>query len=353
MPTVAILCPTYQHASYIGACIRSVLSQTRADWEMIIVDDGSTDGTADVAESFDDPRITVLRQEHAGVAGLGRSYARAVAHSSSPYLAILEGDDTWPPGKLADQIPFFDDPQVVLSYGAADLIDEVGGVYAGYRRLPRREVATNDPVGSALCPLIEANFIVAVTAMVRRSALDLVGGFFQPEGIAYVDHPTWLRLALTGTFAPSTRVLGNWRRHSSQITTRAWFNHIPDRTGYLDGISELAQGHLPPDEYEHLLTSIRRDHVRQREEAVLAHGRVALIQGNWQEASTMFRSLLGTGEPRSRVVAAAGVLCAACRTDMEWPIRALGRHSLPSRRHRSAIAEHRRPDVTGSGVRGS
>jgi glycosyltransferase involved in cell wall biosynthesis len=317
---------------------------------MIIVDDGSTDGTADVAESFEDSRITVLRQQHEGVGGLGRSYARAVAHSSSPYLAILEGDDTWPPTKLADQVPLFDDPRVVLSYGAADLIDEVGGVYAGYRHLPQGEVATNDPIGSALCPLIETNFVVAVTAMVRRSSLDLIGGFLQPDGIPYVDHPTWLRLALTGTFAPSTRVLGNWRRHASQITTRAWFNDLPDRNGYLDGIAELAQGYLPTVQYELLLASIRRDHARQQEEAVLAHGRVALIQGNWREASTTFRSLLGTGEPRSRMVAAAGMFCAACRTDMEWPISVLGRHSLPSRRHLSACAGNGRHGVSGNGA---
>jgi glycosyltransferase involved in cell wall biosynthesis len=317
---------------------------------MIIVDDGSTDGTADVAESFDDSRITVLRLQHQGVGGLGRSYARAVEQSSSPYLAILEGDDTWPATKLEDQIPLFDDPRVVLSYGAADLIDDVGGVYASYRHLPRGESATNNPIGSALCALIEANFIVAVTAMVRRSSLDRIGGFFQPEGIPYVDHPTWLRLALTGTFAPSTRVLGNWRRHASQITTRAWFNDIPDRNGYLDGIAELAQGQIPSVQYEHLRASIRRDHARQREEAVLAHGRVALIQGNWREASTMFRSLLGTGEPRSRMVAAAGMFCAVCRTDMEWPISVLGRHSLPSRRHLSALAGNGRHGEDGTGV---
>src|ERR1022692_2358790 len=91
LPRVSILSPTYRHAAFIGDCIRSVLAQTVQDWEMIIVDDGSDDGTPDIAESFDDPRIVVLRRQHEGVAGLGRSYASAVARATSPIVAILEG----------------------------------------------------------------------------------------------------------------------------------------------------------------------------------------------------------------------------------------------------------------------
>ena len=107
--------PTYNHAAFIGPCIRSVLAQTLQDWEMVIVDDGSDDGTADIAESFHDPRIVVLRRQHEGVAGLGRAYALAMARATSPFVAILEGDDTWPPTKLADQLPQFEDPAVVLA----------------------------------------------------------------------------------------------------------------------------------------------------------------------------------------------------------------------------------------------
>jgi glycosyltransferase involved in cell wall biosynthesis len=104
---------TYQHAAFIGDCIRSVLAQTLQDWEMVIVDDGSEDGTADIAESFHDPRIVVLHRQHEGVAGLGRAHASAVARTRSPVLAILEGDDTWPVTELEEHLPLFDDPAVV------------------------------------------------------------------------------------------------------------------------------------------------------------------------------------------------------------------------------------------------
>jgi glycosyltransferase involved in cell wall biosynthesis len=333
MARVSVLTPTYQHAAFIGDCIRSVLAQTMQDWEMVIVDDGSDDGTADIAESFHDPRIVVLRRQHEGVAGLGRAYALAVARTRSPFVAILEGDDMWPATKLEDQLPLFNDPAVVLAYGSARLMDERGYVYARHWHAPRGRVARNDPVGTILPALVNVNFIVAATVMVRRCALERIGGFVQPSGVPYVDHPTWLRLATTGTFARSSRVLGYWRRYARQVTTRGWFDTAPDRASYLQAVAAEARGVVTSDVLAALAVSIRRDPSRQREEAMLARGRMALVEGRWRQAAAVFTQLLRTGEPRTRVVAALGLLCAGSRTDMEQVISAMGRHSLPSRRH--------------------
>jgi glycosyltransferase involved in cell wall biosynthesis len=340
MARVNVLSPTYQHAAFIGGCIRSVLVQTVQDWEMVIVDDGSDDGTADIAESFRDPRIVVLRREHEGVAGLGSAYALAAARARSPFVAILEGDDTWPATKLEDQLPLFEDPAVVLAYGSAGLMDEWGCVYARYWHAPRGRVGNNDPVGTILPALVNVNFIVAATVMVRRCALERIGGFAQPSGVPYVDHPTWLRLATTGTFARSSRVLGYWRRYARQVTTRSWFETALDRASYLQAVTEEARDVVTPEVLASLAASIRRDPSRQRQEALIAHGRVALLEGRWRQAATVFTQLLRTGEPRTRAAASLGLLCAGSRTDMEHVISAMGRHSLPSRRH---LASHASP----------
>jgi hypothetical protein len=345
MARVSVLSPTYQHAAFIGDCIRSVLAQTVQDWEMFIVDDGSDDGTPDIAESFQDPRIVVLRRRHEGVAGLGRAYASALARATGPFVAILEGDDTWPATKLEDQLPLFDDPAVVLAYGSAGLMDERGRVYARYRHAPRGKLGYNDPIGTILPALVDVNFIVAVTVMVRRCALERIGGFFQPSGVPYVDHPTWLRLATTGTFARSSCVLGNWRRYALQVTTRSWFDTAPDRASYLQAVVAEASDAVAPDVLAAMAASNRRDPFRQREEAAIAAGRVALLAGHWRQAVTAFMQLLQTGEPRTRAVAAFGLLCAGSRIDMEWLISAMGRHSLPSRRY---LASHGRPQTPAS-----
>jgi hypothetical protein len=344
MARVSILSPTYQQAPFIGDCIRSVLAQSMQDWEMVIVDDGSDDGTGDIAEAFHDPRILILRRQHEGVSGLGRAYASAVASTTSPFLAILEGDDTWPTTKLEDQLPLFEDRAVVLTYGSAGLMDEEGCVYARYWYAPHGGVAANDPVGSILPALVRVNFIVAATVMVRRQALERIGGFVQPTGIPYVDHPTWLRLATIGTFARSSRVLGNWRRYPRQVTSRSWFESVPDRASYLQTVRSEASGMVPEDVLAAFEAAIGRDQARQHEEAAIARGRVALLEGRWRNAASVFAHLMRAGEARTKALALVGILCAAARTDMEYLIRARGRHSLPSRRHvasHSAARPHR------------
>jgi len=345
MAEVTVLSPTYQNAAFIGDCIRSVLAQSVQDWEMVVVDDGSEDGTPDIAESFGEPRIVVLRRQHEGVAGLGSAYALALARARSPFVAILDGDDTWPATKLEDQLPLFEDPAVVLTYGSAGLMDDRGCVYARYWHAPRGSVGNNDPVGTILPALVNLNFIVATTVMVRRCALERIGGFVQPSGVPYVDHPTWLRLATTGTFARSPRVLGYWRRYARQVTTRSWFDTPLDRASYLRAVATEARDVVTSDVLAALAASIRRDPSRQREEALIAHGRVDLLEGRWRQAATVFTQLLRTGEPRTRAAAALGLLCASSRTDMERMVSAMGRHSLPSRRH---LASHENPGTPGS-----
>lgn len=272
------------------------------------------------------------------MAGLGRAYAAGLAKAQGAFVAILEGDDMWSPTQLADELPLFDDESVVLAYGAAGLMDERGCVYAQYRQARRGSIGRNDPIGSALPALVSINFIVAVTVMIRRSTLDQIGGFYQPPGVSYVDHPTLPRLATAGMFARSPRVLGLWRRYSGQVTTRAWLQSPTDRTPYLRRAAADARDVLAPVTWAALQEAIRRDEGRQREEAALARARMDLIEGRCRQAGAVFNSLARKGEARTRAVALLGIVAATCRTDLEWLIRAMGRRSLPSRRH---IASHR------------
>jgi glycosyltransferase involved in cell wall biosynthesis len=316
---------------------------------MIVVDDGSQDGTAEIAESFDDPRIIVIRRPHEGVAGLARGYALALGRATSPIVAILDGDDTWPERKIERQLPLFADPGVVLSYGTCGLMDENGAIYANYWHKPRGAVARNEPVGSILPALVGLNFINASTVMLRRAALDEVGGFWQPDNTNYVDLPTWLRLAMTGKFAPSSDVLGHWRRHSSQVTTRSWFNATNDRTAFLEiFLSEVRDG-LAPSVAASLEEAIRADASRQDQEALIARGRIELIQGNWGAAADAFSKAFRSGGARMRPVAAVGMLCALARTDLEAFVRARGRHALPSRRHLATHGRDRRAATFAGG----
>lgn len=202
---VTVVMPTYDHEAFIRQAIDSVVSQTFADWELVVVDDGSSDDTARLVLGYSDPRIRLIARDHRGLAGLGNSYAAALEASSAPLVAVLEGDDNWPPDKLARQVPDFEDPTVVLSYGQGGLIDEAGCLYG--RVIPSfpPAVRTNRPTGRILPALLLGNPILSPTVVVLRSAGDVIGGFWQPAGVPFVDHPTWLLLARQGAFAYTTR----------------------------------------------------------------------------------------------------------------------------------------------------
>jgi len=332
-PAVAVLTPTYNQEQFIGAAIQSVRAQSFSDWEMVVVDDGSTDGTVAVVEAVADPRIRLLRRPHGGLAGLGAAYAAGLATTTAPLVAILEGDDEWPPDKLGRQVPVFADANVVLAYGSAELIDERGCVYATYRPRPVGEAAENRPRGSILPQLLQQNFMVAATVIVRREALVGVGGFWQPAGIPYVDHPTWLRLALEGPFAFSPQVVGRWRRHTAQFTTtRATGPQLDNRGFRAEVLGEAEERGLvrPGGSLGHMIQSGPVTNARW---AQVSTFRLALLEGSVGAAVTAARPLIGSGRFKWMVIAAVGIASRMVGADLEWTFRLTNRFSWPSRRH--------------------
>ena len=109
-PLVSIITPTYNHGSFIRPCIDSVLAQNYSNWEQIIIDDGSTDSTAAMIAEYSDPRIHYIRQLNRGPFELAKTYNSALSKSRGNIIAILEGDDFWPPEKLQALVPAFHDP---------------------------------------------------------------------------------------------------------------------------------------------------------------------------------------------------------------------------------------------------
>ncbi|MDI6733806.1 MAG: glycosyltransferase, partial [Planctomycetota bacterium] len=219
-PLVSIITPTYNHEKYIAECIRSAIAQTYQNWEMLIIDDGSTDRTGSCIASFlSDKRIKYIHQEHLGPYHLKSAYNKALSQARGELIAILEGDDFWPPDKLAIQTPYFFYRGVVLTYGHCILTNE-SGQRLFLRKIPSDEnIRDNNPIGMALQEFLKGeNFIYAQTVMVRRDALLKIGGFSQPEYLHLVDYPTWCKLSLEGEFRGIAHPLGFWRRNIKSIT---------------------------------------------------------------------------------------------------------------------------------------
>ena len=191
---LSVVLPTYNRAALLGRSIASVLGQSFEDFELVVVDDGSTDGTAALLTGLDDPRIVVCRLE------TNQGYARAlnagVARARSPLIAFQDSDDVWRADKLETQFR-------LMQLAAPD----VAVVYSAFTRLgPGGEEALFPPAwvehraGGLDHELLKGNFIGASTAVVRREVFLELGGF-DPEMPCLQDWDFWLRLGARYRFA--------------------------------------------------------------------------------------------------------------------------------------------------------
>jgi glycosyltransferase involved in cell wall biosynthesis len=218
-PQVSILSSVYNCSSYIRQTIHSVLNQTYDNWEWVILDDGSTDGTGDMIRDLHDKRIRYFFQEHDTARHITKNFNKALKMCDGDLVAVIDGDDYWPEDKLQVQVQSFDDPHVILSYGEAYLVNHEGKKI-GYIGLPEDlSIANNNPTGSVLDILLEENSCVIAnsTVMLRKDALLGIGGFLEVKGMAQ-DFPTWVRLALEGTFSAMPICLGYYRKHASSYS---------------------------------------------------------------------------------------------------------------------------------------
>lgn len=185
-PKVSVLMPVYNAERYVGEAIESILAQTFEDFEFIIVDDASTDGTPAVLDTFDDHRIARLRNDRN--LGIPSTRNRCVAQATGEYVAWMDGDDLSAPTRLARQVDYLDKHPEIAALGTwAQIIAATG-----------EPVATLAPVSDPAeirVHLDRGNVIVGASVTARRGAILSVGGYRPLMG---EDYDLWLRLADTG-----------------------------------------------------------------------------------------------------------------------------------------------------------
>jgi len=208
----------YNASRYIDETLHSVFAQTCQDFEIILVDDGSTDGSADlVTRRFPDPRITIVRQPHQT---LRVARPAAVAHAKGEFIAFLDHDDVWLPEKLQRQIAAAQaTPEAALIFSDCLIIDASGQPIG--RLSDQYDFRAIDLSGTRgyLELLRRGCFIAYPTAFARTAAVRAVGGF-DPIYQYVSDYDLWLRLArrykVTCIFEP----LAKYRVHETQFTQR-------------------------------------------------------------------------------------------------------------------------------------
>jgi len=212
-PVVSVVMPVYQGREHLAAAIESVLAQTFELFELLVVDDGSTDGSSEIARTYAecDPRVHYRKQENAGQ-GAARNAGIGVARGEA--VAFLDQDDLWLPNKLARQLPLLDDATVVYSDtyilrdGAASREERFSDHLDGW------------PMPATLESLILGNTIPVLTALLSRRLLLAHGGLTSDPGLKGVDdYDLWLRLAAAGVaFAYLPEPLAVYRVHEAAMS---------------------------------------------------------------------------------------------------------------------------------------
>ena len=187
---VSVVIPAFNAAWCIERTLDSALSQSRPPDEIIVGDDGSSDGTADLVERRFGPAVTVLRLPHRNAATARRI---SIERSSGDWIAFLDDDDLWRPGKLERQLAFLErHPQLRWLTANGRLVSDAGVLRDSWLADYFDPVA--DVAGDLLPPLTERCFPLVSATMVERGAYDAVGGI-DPDIVCSHDYDLWLRLA--------------------------------------------------------------------------------------------------------------------------------------------------------------
>jgi len=210
-PLVSIIIPTYNRASDLERALASVVAQTYDRWEVLVVDNHSTDGTDRVVGQFNNPQIAIYQRPKIYIGStphndrvIAASRNVGLRHARGEYVALLDSDDWWAPRKLEQSVAALD--------AGADLVYHALSVVTKTRqRLVRRRTRTRDlksPIFEDL--LVNGNAIDNSSVMVRRGLLEQIGGFSEdPSLISVEDYDAWLRIArMTERFVRIRRTLG-------------------------------------------------------------------------------------------------------------------------------------------------
>lgn len=240
-PCVSVVIPLYQTQRYIAEALASVLVQTFTDFEVLVIDDGSSDGGPAIARAIPDPRVRVITQINRGLAGARNT---GIAQARGEFVAFLDADDLWQPTKLARHAAHLKaNPEIGVSFSASRFIDDDGAPIGLIQkptgtRYDASDIFCRNPVGNGSAPVI------------RRTALDAIAvydprfericwfdeSFRQSEDIecwtriaattpwrfGYIDAPlTDYRVNTTGLSANTTKQLETWQRFRAKVASYA------------------------------------------------------------------------------------------------------------------------------------
>lgn len=238
---ISVLMPVYNGANYLKDAIDSILTQTLSDFEFIIIDDGSTDKSVEIVQSYRDTRIRFYRNEKN--TGIALTLNRGIALASGKYVARMDQDDISLPNRLAEQYNFMQkNPEVILSGAFSEKIG-LDGTHLGIMLVPEDDKSLRTML------LFDSCFIHPLAIFDRVKALS-VGGYSAQDHAAE-DYGLWVKLAGVGKLANLNKILLKYRWSGENISIRQHSAQQATvcRISYL-AINSAIRGELTEDDYK-------------------------------------------------------------------------------------------------------
>lgn len=224
-PTVTVVIPMYNAATYLQECLDSVLKQTFRNFEVICVDDGSPDNCAEIIQACNDDRVFLVRQYNRGLAGARNT---GIRHSRGEYVAFLDSDDRWDARKLELHIAHLDgNPDVGVSYSASQFMDDDSkdmgiGQHPKCDGVNAQDIFCRNPVGNGSAPVIRRETLKEIE-FIRPEVGHFDYMYFDESFRQSEDVECWLRIALSTNwkFAGLTEAL-TWYRVNGEGLSANW-----------------------------------------------------------------------------------------------------------------------------------
>ena len=277
MPAVSVIMQAYNVAPYIGDAIRSALTQTFTDLEVIVVDDGSKDDTAEVVRQFaaSDARVRLVQQTNRGLPGARNT---AMRDARGEYFALLDSDDVWEPRFLAEQIAILESrPDVDIVTGNGWYL---GGPNHGQPARPYPDPRPNP----ALASIIGDEWSVFIMSVFRRAVHTRIGAFDESMR-SNEDYDFWLRAAIAGcSFVRNDKPLGHYRIRTDSLSA----SNVRMLRGILQVYTKLRPeiAHRPTE-----MAILQKQISRFEAELLAAEARLALELADFEAAQEYLGAL--------------------------------------------------------------
>lgn len=204
-PLVSVIVTTFNRCEMLANTIQSILEQTFFDFELIVIDNMSEDGTREYIGSIQDERIRYIRNQNYGVIAKNRNYG--IREAKGSYIAFCDDDDLWMPNKLDIQVTLLqNNPSQVMCYSQAELFFDNQTLK---KLMIRRSVKK-----SHFIHLLQGNFIPNSSVLIKRDVFDQLG-FLNESSEIREDYEMWLRVANNFSIVGTDQVLIRYRLHSS------------------------------------------------------------------------------------------------------------------------------------------